>query len=67
LHARRKQNPPRRWPGGSSQPHFLIVSLGTTNNVTQATHGVGKFHTESVADFLVVTIRKRYQWFIDMF
>jgi len=45
----------------------LIVSLGTTNNVTQATHGVGKFHTESVADFLVVTIRKRYQWFIDMF
>ena len=25
------------------QPHFLIVSFGTTISVTQATHGLGKF------------------------
>jgi hypothetical protein len=37
------QNPPRHWPGGSLHPHFLIVPLGTTNSVTQATHGLGKF------------------------
>jgi hypothetical protein len=45
--------------GRVCHPHFLIVSLGTTNSVTQATHGLGKFAAARVGSPIEALLSER--------